>query len=57
MSDKLLRWKVVNGLRHPVTLSYDGESMTLAPGEKRTITNKDMLGALPNGVRVVPFQK
>jgi hypothetical protein len=54
---EIKKWLVVNGLRHPVILSYNGEGMTLAPGERRSITNPNFLGPLPNGVRCVPVLK
>jgi hypothetical protein len=52
-----MKFLVINSLRHPVVLSYNGEAKTLAPGEKWKITNLNLLGPLPNGVRYVPVDK
>jgi hypothetical protein len=54
MSNQIKKWIVINGLRHPVVLAYGGEGKTLAPGEKWSITNNNLLGPLPNGVRCIP---
>ncbi len=49
------KWTVINSLKAPVTLSYAGKVKTLGAGGRWIIDNRDLLGPIPNGVRVVPF--
>jgi len=48
---------VINGNNHPITLSYNGEAMVLAPKAKEIIANSDLLGGLAKGVFFVPDAK
>ena len=56
MSDEQ-RYIIKNTLNHPVYISYGGENATIAPKGQFRITNKNLVGALPKGVFVVPFVK
>ncbi|MDK1290203.1 hypothetical protein [Pseudoalteromonas umbrosa] len=42
---------LVSTLDHPVTISYDGEALILAPRDKVKSIEPSKLGALPKGVR------
>lgn len=50
-------WLIVSRLDHPVYIDYGGENMTIPPRGKMRISNKNLVGALPKGVSVVPFTK
>ena len=41
---------------HPISLSYDGQGMILPPRGELLIENKDLLGAIPKGVILVPIK-
>ena len=45
---------VINGNNHPITLSYNGEALVMAPKGKEIIANADKLGGLAKGVYFVP---
>jgi len=47
---------IISRLNHPVTLSYEGFSMIIAPRGREKIANMSKLGALPKGVFVTPIQ-
>jgi hypothetical protein len=48
---------LINNNNHPITLSYDGEALVLAPKAKEVIANADKLGGLAKGVIFVPNEK
>ena len=45
--------KLVSRLNHPVYISYNGYAMMIAPRAKALGINKELLGALPKGVKYV----
>lgn len=52
-----LTGELVSQLDHPVTISYKGEAMVLAPKAKITNVVKSALGAIPKGVTfIIPFR-
>lgn len=48
---------LISSLDHPVTLSYNGQGMILAPRARRTIANEKKLGALPKGITKISQTK
>ena len=46
---------LVSMLDHSVVLSYNGEGMMLPPRGKIEKVNRLLLGALPKGVRFIPY--
>ena len=46
--------RVVSRHDHPVTVTYFGDAVVLAPRGDVVVNNSDKLGALPRGVFLVP---
>lgn len=45
---------VVSRLDHPVTISYNGESIIIPPRGRELVANYLLIGAIPKGISVVP---
>lgn len=45
---------LVNRLKVPITISYKGEGMVLSPCSKKQNIDLEQVGAIPNGVLIIP---
>lgn len=45
--------KLVSRLNHPVNISYNGQGLVIPPRGKVRKVNKQLLGAIPKGVKYI----